>query len=199
MSDYKYVKVIRYRNPLLLGELLPNYIYGANNYQDLIDYIMKTHPEYSENPKYKKFKLGFDRDNDYIDFVLEESYGKKCGEWYHTERLTDEEFKEYQKMFSEFLNIPNEDIKSLCKVDYYWYISYEPTFIAYEEYDYSTDDERNKRITIEIMGVFENKLEELGITLPDDLREGKEDESRIFGKNYYELEDIKLLERNKKK
>ena len=66
MSDYKYVKVIRYRNPLLLGELLPNYIYGANNYQDLIDYIMKTHPEYSENPKYKKFKLGFDRDNDYI-------------------------------------------------------------------------------------------------------------------------------------
>ena len=43
------------------------------------------------------------------------------------------------------------------------------------------------------------KLEELGITLPDDLREGKEDESRIFGKNYYELEDIKLLERNKKK
>ena len=108
-------------------------------------------------------------------------------------------WKEYQKLFSEFLNIPNEDIKSLCKVDYYWYISYEPTFIAYEEYDYSTDDERNKRITIEIMGVFENKLEELGITLPDDLREGKEDESRIFGKNYYELEDIKLLERNKKK
>lgn len=84
-------------------------------------------------------------------------------------------------------------------MDYYWYISYEPTFIAYEEYDYSTDDER--RITIEIMGIFENKLEELGITLPDDLREGKEDESRIFGKNYYELEDkiIKLLERNKKK
>lgn len=39
MSDYKYVKAIRYRNPLLLGELLPNYIYGENNYQDFLSIL----------------------------------------------------------------------------------------------------------------------------------------------------------------
>lgn len=145
MSDYKYVKAIRYRNPLLLGELLPNYIYGENNYQDLIDYIMESHPEYSENPIYKQFMLGFDRDNDYIDFVLEESYGKKCEEWCSTEKLADEEFDEYQKLFSEFLDIPQESIKTLCKVDYCYYTGYEPTFITYKEYDYSIKKQSRER------------------------------------------------------
>lgn len=146
MSDYKYVKVIRYKNDLLLGELLPYYVYG-NNYQDLIDNIMKSHPEYSENPMYRKFRLGCDACDDYIDFVLAESYGERYGEWYQTARLTDEEFKEYQKLFSEFLNVPQESIKTLCKVEYYIsYTDYEPAFIAYEKYDYSTEDEQSKEI-----------------------------------------------------
>lgn len=198
MSDYKYVKVIRYKNHSLLRELLPNYVYG-NHYQDLIDNIMKSHPEYSENPMYRKFRLGYDACDDYIDFVLEESYGERCGEWYQTARLTDEEFKVYQKLFSEFLGVHQDSIKTLCKVGYYRsYTGYEPPFIAYEEYDYSIEDEINKRIALEIINIFEEKLEELDITLPDDSRKGEENEARIFGDTYYKLETkiLNVLERN---
>lgn len=39
-----------------------------------------------------------------------------------------------------------------------------------------------------IIEIFEEKLDELNITLPDKFREGKKDEARIFGDNYYDLE-----------
>lgn len=41
----------------------------------------------------------------------------------------------------------------------------------------------------EIIDIFEEKLEELNITLPDKFKEGKKSEARIFGNNYYDLED----------
>ena len=39
-----------------------------------------------------------------------------------------------------------------------------------------------------IIEIFEEKLDELNITLPDKLREGKKDEARIYGNTYYDLE-----------
>ena len=47
---------------------------------------------------------------------------------------------------------------------------------------------------------MEEKLEELNVTLPNSDREGKEDEARIFGSDYYDLEDkvAELLRNNKK-
>lgn len=41
----------------------------------------------------------------------------------------------------------------------------------------------------EIIDIFEEKLEELNITLPDKFKENKKSEARIFGNNYYDLED----------
>ena len=49
----------------------------------------------------------------------------------------------------------------------------------------------------DIIDIFEELLDRLDITLPDKWREGEEDEARIFGDTYYELED-KIVERLKR-
>ncbi len=49
--------------------------------------------------------------------------------------------------------------------------------------------ERNREIACEIIDIFENLLEEKNITIPSKDREGNEDESRIFGEEYYNLEE----------
>ena len=49
----------------------------------------------------------------------------------------------------------------------------------------------------DIIDIFEELLNRLDITLPDEWREGEEDEARIFGDTYYELEN-KIVERLKK-
>jgi len=49
----------------------------------------------------------------------------------------------------------------------------------------------------DIIDIFEGLLDELDITLPDKWREGEEDEARIFGDTYYELE-AKIVERLRK-
>ena len=49
----------------------------------------------------------------------------------------------------------------------------------------------------DIIDIFEELLDELDITLPDKWREGEEDEARIFGDTYYELEN-KIVERLRK-
>ena len=46
----------------------------------------------------------------------------------------------------------------------------------------------------DIIDIFEELLDRLDITLPDEWREGEEDEARIFGATYYELEN-KIVER----
>ena len=48
-----------------------------------------------------------------------------------------------------------------------------------------------------LIDVFEELLDRLDITLPDKWREGEEDEARIFGDTYYELEN-KIVERLRK-
>lgn len=49
----------------------------------------------------------------------------------------------------------------------------------------------------DIIDIFEELLDRLNITLPDKWREGEEDEARIFGDTYYELED-KIAKRLRK-
>ena len=49
----------------------------------------------------------------------------------------------------------------------------------------------------DIIDIFEEILDRFDITLPDKWREGEEDEARIFGDAYYELED-KIVERLKR-
>lgn len=50
------------------------------------------------------------------------------------------------------------------------------------------------KAAIDIIDIFEELLDRLDITLPDEWREGEEDEARIFGDAYYELEN-KIVER----
>lgn len=52
-------------------------------------------------------------------------------------------------------------------------------------------------IADELIDIFEELLDRLDITLPDKWRDGEEDEARIFGDTYYELES-KIVERLKK-
>ena len=49
----------------------------------------------------------------------------------------------------------------------------------------------------DIIDIFEELLDRLDITIPDKWREGEEDEARIFGDAYYELES-KIVERLRK-
>ena len=49
----------------------------------------------------------------------------------------------------------------------------------------------------DIIDIFEELLDRLDITLPDEWREGEEDEARIFGDTYYKLEN-KIVERLKR-
>ena len=49
----------------------------------------------------------------------------------------------------------------------------------------------------DLIDIFEELLDRLNITIPDKWREGEEDEARIFGDAYYELEN-KIVERLRK-
>ena len=49
----------------------------------------------------------------------------------------------------------------------------------------------------DIINIFEEMLDRFDITLPDKWRDGEEDEARIFGDAYYELEN-KIVERLRK-
>lgn len=56
------------------------------------------------------------------------------------------------------------------------------------------DDVGLRNTADDIIDIFEELLDKLDITLPDEWREGEEDEARIFGDTYYELEN-KIVER----
>jgi hypothetical protein len=58
---------------------------------------------------------------------------------------------------------------------------------------------RERELSIEILDLFEELLEEKNITIPSEDREGNESEARIYGSEYYSLEDriTEILEREK--
>ena len=63
----------------------------------------------------------------------------------------------------------------------------------------NTMDTTNNMINTadDIIDIFEELLDRLDITLPDKWREGEEDEARIFGDTYYELQS-KIVEKLRK-
>lgn len=80
----------------------------------------------------------------------------------------------------------NEDIK-----DYYEELNK-------KEEENITNTTNNLTVTADdIIDIFEELLDRLDITIPDKWREGEEDEARIFGDTYYELEN-KIVERLRK-
>ena len=48
---------------------------------------------------------------------------------------------------------------------------------------------KTRGIAVMILDIFEDTLADKGIVIPDDEREGDEDEACIYGSTYYELED----------
>ena len=56
------------------------------------------------------------------------------------------------------------------------------------------DDVDLRNTAADIIDIFEELLDRFDITLPDKWREGEENEARIFGDTYYELEN-KIVER----
>lgn len=65
------------------------------------------------------------------------------------------------------------------------------------DYCKNYDDVDLRNTADDIIDIFEELLNRLDITIPDKWREGEEDEARIFGDTYYELEN-KIVERLKK-
>lgn len=79
----------------------------------------------------------------------------------------------------------------------------ESTAHWYEELNKKEEEEQmniNDNLTNtadDIIDIFDELLDRLDITLPDKWREGEEDEAKIFGDTYYELE-AKIVERLKR-
>ena len=48
---------------------------------------------------------------------------------------------------------------------------------------------KTRGIAIMILDIFDGMLDEKGIMIPDEDREGDEDEACLYGSTYYELED----------
>lgn len=48
---------------------------------------------------------------------------------------------------------------------------------------------KTRGIAIMILDIFEGMLDDKGIIVPDEDREGDEDEACLYGTTYYELED----------
>ena len=49
--------------------------------------------------------------------------------------------------------------------------------------------DKARRVAIEILDEFEDLLDETGILIPSDDREGREEEACLYGTEYYLLED----------
>ena len=80
----------------------------------------------------------------------------------------------------------NEDIKN-----YYEYLNRKEEENAMNTINNLID------VADDIIDIFDELLDRLDITIPDKWREGEEDEARIFGDTYYELEN-KIVERLRK-
>ena len=106
----------------------------------------------------------------------------------YVKNICDDEqndMNKYPVCINEFLN--NEFIENKDEKDY----KLKVISFAEEISDICND------ISIDILNVFEDKLDELDISLPDIHRMGEPNEARIFGETYYEIEDeIKELTNN---
>ena len=72
--------------------------------------------------------------------------------------------------------------------DYHYFTEYLEAFVKINNLEARLASER-KEIAIAILDQFENLLDECNIKIPDEFREGNEDEACLYGENYYMLED----------
>ena len=88
----------------------------------------------------------------------------------------------------------NEDIKN-----YYEYLNRkeEESTMKKTNATAKLNEEALTNTAADIIDIFEELLDRLDISLPDKWREGEENEARIFGDAYYELEN-KIVERLRK-
>ena len=88
----------------------------------------------------------------------------------------------------------NEDIK-----DYYEYLNRkeEENTMKNTNATAKLNEANLTNAADDIIDIFEELLDRFDITIPDKWREGEEDEARIFGDAYYELEN-KIVERLRK-
>lgn len=110
---------------------------------------------------------------------------------FDTEDLDDEYYhKDCELVYESIYNIGNDGIAEIIPISE----------------DISNNIIRN--LSVEIISLFEHLLEEKDITIPNDDRIGDEDEARIYGEEYYNLEDniynliqkyLKIKEEPKKK
>ena len=63
-----------------------------------------------------------------------------------------------------------------------------------------SDISKERELAIRIISEFEDLLEANDLTIPDEDREGNEEEARIYGITYYGLEDkiTEIIENEKK-
>lgn len=121
MSDYVYQKVIRLPFP---EEILK--ICNTEDAFDCEEYIGEkaTVPFNRYNTPCPYFDIGFGKNRNYLDLVLEYSYGKRCGDFGYVMPLTQNEIKKYRPYF-DALNIHFAD-EDLRKVEFCWYNCSEP-------------------------------------------------------------------------
>jgi hypothetical protein len=74
--------------------------------------------------------------------------------------------------------------------------------MKHEDEEKQADDEwefgPERELAVEILDEFEEMLDSKGITIPSSDRQGAPDEARIFGSEYYALEDavVEILKRH---
>lgn len=93
--------------------------------------------------------------------------------------------------------ISNSDGKMLFEFAPEYLKDYYEELNIKEEEDAMKLDEKLTNIAADIIDIFEELLDRLDITIPDKWRVNEEDEARIFGDTYFELEN-KIVERLKK-
>ena len=61
------------------------------------------------------------------------------------------------------------------------------------------EDDCRRRLAGEILDEFEELLEMKDVTIPSDDREGGDEEARLYGSEYFELEDriVEILRKNR--
>ena len=110
MSDYVKKKVLRFP---LSKEILK----GKDKY-DWVEDMENKHPKVFNSQGINTFEPS-DTEEDYLDYVLEYSYGEESGDYGYTWKLTEKEKEKYEPLFSKLL--PNIDMDKVHKVIYCYY------------------------------------------------------------------------------
>ena len=139
MSDYVRTKAIRYLPNE--GDLLA--VGAVGDFWVLEESFPEEYRKYNAGNTKKAgyFELTDTSERDYIDFVLEYSYGDECGDFGKVRHLTSTELAKAVKLFSKLF--PNPNPANFRLVDYCYYNCCEP-----DDYFDPEEDEFYKEVHI---------------------------------------------------